>query len=119
MEVVFNGNLYKKNARGGKGMGGLCFEIFQYFIKKSDLDYKSLQLTFNQFHSSNKYIVLSEEDWKEKTEDTRKRYFAPVPYKNLKLYFFKRWANHEKGAKSNHIDNMIAFAVEQGYDIKF
>lgn len=117
MRIMFNGKEYKKNGRNGRALKNLCFDIFQYYLEKhKDLSYQDLQNTFNEYHCNNNYVVLSESDWKKKTEDLKNRYFDPLTYNSERYYFTTQWGNN--GGNCDNVDHMIDFALEQHYDIK-
>jgi hypothetical protein len=118
MRVIFNNKVYEKNNRSGRGLEHLCFEIFKQFIGETpNSNYKSLQSTFNKYHCSNNFIVLSEKDWKEKILDTQKRYFDAIAYNDLYLYFSKSWGNN--GGECDNVNSLITSASEQGYDMQY
>jgi 5-methylcytosine-specific restriction protein B len=117
MIVKFNGNEYKKNGRNGAALKNLCFDIFKYYLElNKGLSYEKLQEPFNKWHCNNNFVVLSKSDWENKTEDSKKRYFEPIFYNNIELYFTTQWGNN--GGDCDNINNMISFAKEQNYDIK-
>lgn len=116
MRVRFNGKEYKKNARNGRALKNLCFDIFKEYLKfHQNLSYKNLQDKFNEWHCNNNFVVLSKNDWEQKTKDLRSRYFEPITYNSEQIYFTTQWGNN--GGDCDNINNMISFAKEEGYDI--
>jgi len=117
MKVKFNDKTYEKNKRNGGALKNLCFDIFkQYLEKNNNLTYYDIQNKFNQWHCNNNFVVLSAEDWQNKTENLRGRYFEPIEYNGLKLYFSTQWGNN--GGDCDNINNMIEFAKGENYDIE-
>jgi hypothetical protein len=117
MKVKFNDKVYKKNNRSGAALKDLCFDIFkQYLEKNPNLSYEKIQSIFNQWHCNNNAVVLSKNEWEQKTEDLKKRYFDPVSYNGMELYFTTQWGNN--GGDCDNINNMISFAKSEGYDIE-
>jgi 5-methylcytosine-specific restriction protein B len=117
MKVIFNNKEYKKSGRSGTALKNLCFDIFKYYLSlHNKLTYKDLQNTFNKWHCNNNFVVLTNDEWKEKTEDLKSRYFEPINYNNQELRFTTQWGNN--GGNCDNINNMISFAKEQGYDIE-
>ena len=121
MKVTFNNKEYRKNVKNGSALKNLCFDIFKYYLEQnSDKEYAELQNTFNVLHCTSNQIVMKEEEWRDLTDDQKKRYFDPVAYNNLLLYFTKMWGNNgiENGRDCDNINHVIKFAKEQNYNIK-
>ena len=117
MRIIFNNKTYEKNRRNGRALKNLCFDIFkQYLELNNNMNYSDIQDIFNQWHCNNNFVVLSYEDWQEKTENLRGRYFEPINYNDLKLYFSTQWGNN--GGDCDNINNMIDFAKNEKYDIE-
>ena len=117
MIVQFNGKEYRRNARNETALKYLCLDIFKYYLSlKNNLSIQDIQNTFNKWHCNNNYVVLSKEEWENKTEDLKKRYFSPIIYNSQDIYFTTQWGNN--GGDCDNINNMISFATEKGYDIR-
>ena len=117
MECRFNNEVYKKNARNGKSLRDLCFNIFkQYLEEHPALTYNNVQEIFNEMHCNNNFVVLSKEEWSNKTENLKKRYFEPLNYNNEELLFTTQWGNN--GGNCDNINQMIGFAKKQNYNIE-
>ena len=117
MTVIFNGNRYKKNSRNNRALRDLCFEIFNYYLKlHPGLSYDDIKMVFSSMHCNNHSVVLIESDWLLKPDNTRKRYFGPIDYNGLKLYFTTQWGNN--GGDCDNINHMINFAKQEKFDIK-
>ena len=121
MRVKFNNIIYQKDNRSGRGLNSLCFNIFKHFIDENpNMNYKELKELFNKQHCSNNFTVLSQEEWSEKSGGMQERYFKPIEYRNMKLYFTTQWGNNglRNGNDCDNINRMIEFAKEKGYDIE-
>lgn len=117
MRVRFNNTEYRHGGHNNTGLGYLCFKIFQYYLEQNNnLDYSTIRNIFNELHCTNNFIVLSYDDWINKPENTKDRYFEPINYNNLYLYFSTQWGNN--GGDCDNILNIINFGKEQGYDIE-
>jgi len=117
MKVKFNEKVYIKSNQSGAALKHLCFDIFkQYLDRNQNLNYREIQNIFNQWHCNNNAVVLSREDWEEKTENLKGRYFDQYSYNGEDLFFTTQWGNN--GADCDNINNMIQFAKDEGYDIE-
>ncbi|MEA2017248.1 MAG: AAA family ATPase [Campylobacterota bacterium] len=117
MTVKFNNKNYKKNGRNGLSLRDLCFDIFQQYLKQNtQLNYIEVQNVFNEYHCNNNFVVLSQQDWEQKTNNLRNRYFEPIDYNSEKLYFTTQWGNN--GGACDNINKIINFAQVQGYNIE-
>lgn len=139
MKVKFNNKIYEKNKpvkdKNGIGLGRLCFDIFKYYLQKNKgKSYEELKNIFNQpnihknlsSQNAKRKVIFNQKDFEHwyyndgiKDGDREKRYFGfggysePIIYNNEKLYFTTQWGNSD-----GNIDNMIAFARKQDYDIE-
>lgn len=121
MKVIFNNKEYRSNVRNGGALKNLCFDIFKYYLEQNiDKEYFELQNIFNVLHCTSNQIVMKEEEWINLTDNQKSRYFNPVAYNNLRLYFTKMWGNNgiENGKDCDNINHVIKFAKEQNYNIK-
>ncbi|APW66725.1 hypothetical protein LPB137_13095 [Poseidonibacter parvus] len=117
MEVKFNDIIYKKNARNGKSLRDLCFNIFkQYLGLHLELSYKVIQELFNKMHCNNNFVVLSRDEWEEKTENQKNRYFDPIIYNKEELFFTTQWGNN--GGNCDNINQMIDFAIKEEFSLE-
>jgi len=117
LTVIFNGNRYEKNSHNNRALRYLCFEIFNYYLKlHPGLSYDDIKMVFSSMHCNNHSVVLIESDWLLKPDNTRKRYFGPIDYNGLKLYFTTQWGNN--GGDCDNINHMINFAKQEKFDIK-
>lgn len=122
MKYEFNGKKYKY--RGGQGFlsyGRLCFDIFKkYLYDNADKSYEEVKKIFNSNHCDSKIIVQIENDWALLSDNQKERYFEPILYNGMKLYFSTQWGNN--GIKNNkncdNVQHMIDFAKSQNYEIK-
>jgi DNA polymerase III delta prime subunit len=121
MKVKFNNVIYEKGKRG-KALKHLCFSIFkQYLNKEKDLEYKVIQKKFNLQHCTSQSVVLLDDEWEQKPEDTKRRYFSPISYNNLTLYFLEEWGNlglNRQGKNCDNINHMVDFAKKEKLDIQ-
>jgi 5-methylcytosine-specific restriction protein B len=117
MVVVFNGKRYKKNSRNDKALKNLCFDVFQNYLElHQNLSYDEIRTIFSGMHCNNHAVVLSESDWLQKPDNTRNRYFSPINYNGMKLYFTTQWGN--SGGDCDNINHMIHFAQKEHFNIK-
>jgi len=121
MRVKFNNIIYEKGKRG-RALKHLCFEIFkQYLNQEKNLEYKIIQKKFNLQHCTSQSVVLLANEWEQKPEDTKRRYFLPIAYNNLTLHFLEEWGNlglNSQGKNCDNINHMIAFAQKENFDIQ-
>lgn len=116
MRVKFNEVEYVKRGRNGRALKDLCFDIFQKYLDENPtLNYEKLQIIFNPWHCNNRKVLLTEDEWDKQTSDGQSRYFNPIEYNGVKLYFTTQWGNN--GGECDNINKVINFAKEQGYDI--
>jgi len=116
MKVIFNDKEYKKNGRNGTALRELCFDIFaEYLSQNKHLRYNEVQQVFNKWHCNNNFVVLNKPDWEQKTDNLKGRYFAPVNYNGMELYFTTQWGNN--GGACDNIDKIINFAKDENYNI--
>jgi len=71
-------------------------------------------------HCTSKAVVLSKDDWKKKPQNTKERYFLPIKYNDMELYFSTEWGNNgiTRGKDCDNINHVIHFAKEEGFDIE-
>jgi len=120
MQVKFKNKIFKKHVKNGQSLNNLCFEIFKYYLADKSLDYSLIQEIFNPLHCTSKAVVLSKDDWKKKPQNTKERYFPPIKYNDMELYFSTEWGNNgiTRGKDCDNINHVIHFAKEQGFDIE-
>lgn len=120
MQVKFKNKIFKKHVKNGQSLNNLCFEIFKYYLADKSLDYSSIQEIFNPLHCTSKAIVLSKDDWEKKPQNTKERYFPPIKYNDMELYFSTEWGNNgiTRGKDCDNINHFIHFAKEKGFDLE-
>jgi len=117
MKVEFNNKEYRKNGRNGTSLRDLCFDIFvEYLFINKTLKYQDIQVLFNKWHCNNNFVILTQTEWEQKTENLKNRYFDPITYDSEKLYFTTQWGNN--GGSCNNINQIVKFAKNEGYNIK-
>ncbi|WP_434658786.1 McrB family protein [Sulfurimonas sp. NW9] len=115
-KYIFNGKEYKNHGRNNNSLGRLVYDIFTYYLKKHPYEtYDSLKKIFNNTHC-NLAVVYDENDyreWRKRKTDSRldSRFFEPITYNNMQLYFTTQWGN--SGGECNNIDNFVKLAIEE------
>ena len=99
------------------GLRYLCFEIFKQYLEENDsLGIQEIETIFNNRQCNNKHVIVLNPDWSDMPEGTRKKYFSPITYDGVDLYFTTQWENN--GGDCDNIDKMIALAKDENYDIE-
>jgi len=115
-KYIFNRKEYKNYGRNNNSLGRLVYDIFTYYLKEHPHEtYDSLKKIFNNTHC-NLAVVYDEKDyreWRKGRTDSRldSRFFEPISYDNMQLYFTTQWGNN--GGECNNIDNFLKLAIEK------
>ncbi len=110
-KVKFNNEVYKAYNKSGSSLGNLCFAIArEYLSKNQELTYGKLCDIATKWRKR-KGTFISDDEWKGKNDDQKKRYFNElIEYNGQKLYFTNQWGES--------IKNMTKFAGEEKYNIE-
>ena len=115
-KYIFNGKEYRNHGRNNNSLGRLVYDIFTYYLKEHPHEtYDNLKKIFNNTHC-NLAVVYDENDyreWRKGKTDSRldRRFFEPIVYNNMQLYFTTQWGNN--GGECNNIDNFLKLAIEE------
>lgn len=122
MIIEFINKKYSKKARKNTyPLRELCFDIFVYFLNQNlNKSYNEIQNIFNPLHCTSNQVVMDENDWNTLTDNQKQRYYKPINYSDLKLYFTTQWGNNgiQHGKDCDNINHVIEFAKNQKFDIK-
>lgn len=120
----FNDKEYRYRGGNGTSYGYLIYDIFKYYLSQNpNKSYEELKELFYPQHKrysterSSKKILFNEEDYVNwyydpDLQDSKKdkRYFEPIDYNGMKLYFTTQWGDT---SPDGHIGRFISFAQNE------